>query len=103
MNPKEELVKAEKKKEELIKENLKMQVDCGEKLNAMRSSPGWRLVEDYLTTEMETAFNVLLTSKIERDIFFSQAVVVTIRKLLEKIGVSFQEATNAKKILEKYK
>lgn len=103
MNPKTELAKSEAKKKELIKENLKIQVDCGEKLNAMRSSPGWKLIEDYLSTEMETAFNVLLTSKIERDIFFSQAVVVTIRKLLEKIGVSFLEATNAKKQLEKYK
>ena len=103
MDLKEELKKDEKKKKELMKENLKIQVDCGEKLNAMRGSPGWKLVEGYLTTEMETAFNVILTSKVERDIFFSQAVVITIRKLLEKIGVSFQEATNAKKQLEKYK
>lgn len=103
MDIKEELKKVEKEKVNEIKKNLKIQVDCGEKLNALRGSPGWKLVEDYLTKEMEAAFNILLTSKVERDIFYSQAVVVTIRKLLEKIGVSFQEATNARKTLEKYK
>lgn len=103
MDVNKEYAKSQAKKKEEIKKNLKIQVDCGDKLNAMRGSPGWKLVEDYLTTEMEAAFNILLTSDTERKIFYSQAVVTTIRKLLEKVGVSFKEATNAKKQLEKYK
>ncbi len=92
-----------KDKEELIKESLKKEVECGEKLSAMRGSPGWKLVEGYITQEMETAMTNLLASKEDRDIYYNQAVVTFIRKLLEKIGVSFQLATNARDELNKYK
>ena len=103
MDLQKELKKERKKKEELIKEGLKIEIECGEKLSAMRGSPGWKLVEDYLTQEMETAMNALLESKLERDIYYHQAVVTVIRRLLEKIGISFQLATNASEMLKKYK
>ena len=103
MDIKKELKKAQDKKKEEIKKQLKVEVDCGEKLSAMRGSPGWKMVEKYLTQEMEAAMTALLISKEERDIYYHQAVVTVIRKLLEKIGVSFQLASNASKMLEKYK
>ncbi len=103
MDLQKEIIKEKKKKEELIKEELKKDIECGEKLSAMRGSPGWKYVEDYLTKEMEIAMNGLLASKLERDIYYFQAVVTVIRNLLEKVGVSFQHASNAREILKKYK
>ena len=103
MDIQKELRKKQEKKKELIKEDLKKEVECGEKLEAMRNSPGWQLIEAYLSQEMETAMNALLASKEERDIFYHQATVAFIRRLLEKIGVSFQFAANASEMLKKYK
>ena len=102
MDLQKELKKERKKKEELIKEGLKIEIECGEQLAGMRGSPGWKLVEKYITEEMEAAMNALLISKEERDIYYNQAVVTFIRRLLEKIGVSFQLATNYKFINLKF-
>jgi len=103
MNIKQIAKDAKKEQKELIKQDLQKEVECGEKLQAMRNSPGWKLVEDYLTSEMELAMNLLLTSREDRDIYYCQAVVTVIRKLLEKIGVSFQLANNASEMLKTYK
>ena len=103
MDMQKEIKKAENAKKELIKDELKKEVECGEKLDAMRGSPGWKMVEDYISYEMEVAMNALLVSKIERDIYYNQAVVTVYKKLLEKVGVSFQLATNASEMLKKYK
>ena len=103
MDIQKELKKEREKKKELVKKDLSDKVECGEKLSAMRGSPGWKLVEDYLTQEMEMAMNALLTSREDVDIRYNQAVVSVIRKLLEKIGVSFQLATDASEMLKKYK
>ena len=103
MDIQKELNKERKKKKELIKKDLKTEIECGEKLAAMRGSPGWKYVEDYLTQEMESAMNMLLVSRELKDIQYSQAVVTVIRKLLAKIGVSSQLATNASEMLKKYK
>ena len=103
MDLQKEIQKANKAKELLIKEDLKKEIECGEKLSAMRGSPGWKYVEDYLTQEIESAMNALLASRELKDIQYAQAVVTVIRNLLAKIGVSFQLATNASEILKKYK
>lgn len=103
MDIKKELGKALKKKEELKKKDLEDKVDVGEKLAAMTGSPGWKIVEGYLTREMETSMNALLISKIDRDIYYHQAAVAIYRKLLAEIGVSFQLATDASETLKKYR
>lgn len=91
-----------KKKELTDKQKLEIDVECGEILNGMIGHPGWKLVEKYLNQKMEDATTALLLSRSERDIFFNQAVVITIRQLFEKIGVSFREATTSQDILKKY-
>ena len=103
MDIKKEFKKAIEAKEVLKKKDLKDKVDTGDKLSAMTGSPGWKLVEDYLTREMEISMNALLASKVDRDIYYHQAVVAVIRKLLAEIGVSFQLATDARETLKEYK
>ena len=103
MDIKKALKEERKKKTKEVKDSLKDIVECSEKLTAMRGSPGWKYVEDYLTEKMESGMNALLTSKEDRDIYYNQAVVTVIRELLEKIGVSFLHATNAREMLKKYK
>ncbi len=87
---------------EAIKEALKHEVEGGEKLLAMMGSPGWQLVERYITNQMEIAMKGLLTSKVIADIHYNRAVIATFTNLLESIGVSFQHATNAREKLKKY-
>jgi hypothetical protein len=90
------------KETEDTKKQLEKDVEVGEQLNAMRHSQGWELVEKYLTNELETSMNYLLSAVAERDIYYHQAVVIVIRKLLEKIGVSFKIASDSKELLKKY-
>ena len=92
-----------KKKELTSKQKLEIDIECGEILNGMIGHPGWKLVEKYLNQKMEDATTALLLSRNERDIFFNQAVVITIRQLFEKIGLSFREALTSQDILKKYK
>lgn len=87
---------------EEIKEALKQEVEGGEKLLAMIGSPGWQLVERYITNQMEIAMKGLLGAKVTADIHYYRAVVATFTNLLENIGVSFQHATNAREKLKKY-
>jgi hypothetical protein len=84
------------------KENLKQAILMGEQLTAMRQSPGWKLVEDYLTKELDIAMNQLSVAEKERDIFYNQAQVYVIRKLLQKIGVQFKIASEASELLKMY-
>ena len=85
-----------------VKESLKEEIVINEKLSAMRGSPGWKIVEEHLNSTLEAAMNRLLTSSVERDIFYNQAVVVVIKELLEKIGISYIVARNAREELKKY-
>jgi len=91
-----------KKKELTDRQKLEIDVECGEVLNGMIGHPGWKLVEKYLNQRMADATTALLLSRSERDIFFNQAVVITIRQLFEKIGVSFREALTGQEIINKY-
>ena len=91
-----------KKKELTSKQKLEIDIECGEILNGMIGHPGWKLIEKYLNQRMTDATTALLLSRSERDIFFNQAVVITIRQLFEKIGLSFQEAVTSQDILKKY-
>lgn len=102
MDVKKEWTREQKELKENRKEAAKIEIDCAEKLKAMMGSPGWQLIEKYLNTEMDIATKNLLNSKDDRDIYYSQAVVNTIRRLFEKIGVSFQEADRASELLRKY-
>jgi hypothetical protein len=97
-----EIYKKEQENKEKQIKSLKNEVLIGEQLTAMRQSPGWKLVEEYLTQELETAMNRLSISDKERDIFYNQAQVNVIRKLLEKVGVTFQIASQASEILKQY-
>jgi len=90
------------KKQLTEKQKAEIDVECAEQLNGMIGHPGWKLVEKYLNQRMEDATTSMLLSKNERDIFFNQAVVITIRQLFEKIGVSFREALQGQEILNKY-
>ena len=92
-----------KKKILTEKQKAEIDVECGEILKGMLGHPGWKLIEKYLNQKMEDATTALLLSRSERDIFFNQAVVVTIRQLFEKIGLSFREALTSQDILKKYK
>ena len=92
-----------KEKELTNKQKLEIDIECGEILNGMIGHPGWKLIEKYLNQKMEDATTALLLSRSERDIFFNQAVVITIRQLFEKIGLSFREALTSQDILKKYK
>jgi hypothetical protein len=97
-----ELHKKKEEAKEKQKEALKQDVLMGEQLTAMRQSPGWKLVEDYLTKELEIAMNQLSVAEKERDIFYNQAQVYVIRKLLQKIGVQFKIASQASELLKMY-
>jgi hypothetical protein len=97
-----ELHKKKQEEKEKQKESLKHDILIGEQLTAMRQSPGWKLVEDYLTQELETAMNRLSVSEKERDIFYNQAQVYVIRNLLQKIGVTFKIANQASELLKMY-
>lgn len=102
MNVKKEWAKSKLELTKNKKEAAKIDIDCADKLKALMGSPGWKKIEEYLNTEMEIATKNLLNSKDDRDIYYSQAVVNTIRRLFEKIGVSFREADRASELLRKY-
>jgi len=85
-----------------MKKVLQKEIETSGKLRAMTGSQGWKIVEEYLDKEYDHAMNNLLSAKTEREIFYNQAVVVVIKGLLEKIGVSHVLAMTAREKLKKY-
>ena len=84
------------------KQAAEINVECGEMLEGLAGHPGWKLIEKYLNQKMYDATTAMLISREERDIFYNQAVIITIRQLFEKIGVSFRQALEGQDILKKY-
>ena len=84
------------------KQKAEIDSECGEQLKGMLGNPGWKLVEKYLNQKLQDSTTALLVARTERDIFFNQAVVIVIRQLLEKVGVSLVEGVRAEEILQKY-
>jgi len=91
-----------REKELTVKQKAEIDSQCAEMLKGMLGHPGWQLVQKYLNQKLQDSYTALLVARQERDIWFNQAVVIVIRQLLEKVGVSLVEGVRAEEILQKY-
>ena len=75
-------------------------IETRDKLEALFTQPGWKVIEKFFNDKYNQAINRLKTAK---DVTRDQALIAVLDSLMEELGVTVMRGNQAKIVLQQYK